>query len=86
MAYVNLNLSDELIGKLNEISQKLRKTRSAYIREALAFYVKKTERELLSAQFKKASEKCREESLAVPADVNLMQKVEACLKLLCDLP
>ncbi len=75
MAYVNLNLSDELIGKLNELSQKLRKTRSAYIREALAFYVKKTERELLSAQFKKASEKCREESLTVCQEFERVENI-----------
>ncbi len=65
MPYINLNITQEQLSKATHIARQLRVNRSAYLREAIDHYIGKTERELLAEQFKKASEKCREESLRV---------------------
>ena len=65
MPNVNLNISEEQFVKLNHLVQKLKLNRSAYIREAINHYLKKTELELLAEQFKKASRKCRDDSINV---------------------
>ena len=64
MSYVNLNMPDDQLARVTRLANKLKLNRSAYIREAINYYIDKTERELLAEQFKHASEKCRVESLA----------------------
>lgn len=65
MAFVNLNLPEDQLKKATHFAEKLKLNRSAYLRKAIHYYLEKTERELLAEKFKQASEKCREESIAV---------------------
>lgn len=75
MPNVNLNIPEEQFVKLNRLVQKLKLNRSVYIREAINHYLKKTERELLAEQFKKASHRCRDESLSVCREFENVDKV-----------
>jgi len=65
MPYVNLNLPDEMLEKATKYAKKLHLKRSAFLRKAIDRHIAQTERELLADQFRKASEKCRDESLAI---------------------
>jgi metal-responsive CopG/Arc/MetJ family transcriptional regulator len=65
MAYVNLNIPEQLLTKATNLAKAFKVNRSVYLRNAIDDYVKKTERELLARQLKSASGKCRDESLAV---------------------
>ncbi len=65
MPYVNLNLPEEMLEKATKYAKELHLKRSAFLRKAIDRYLVQTERELLAEQFRKASEKCRDESLAV---------------------
>ena len=65
MAQINLKLDDELVERTTRLARQLCLKRAAYIRQALDYFNEKTERELLTEQFKRASVKCRRESLKV---------------------
>lgn len=65
MAQVNLNIPEEKLKKVTELAKQLNLNRSAYLRQAIDYYMQKTERELLAKQFSEASKKCRDESLSV---------------------
>ena len=65
MPYININIPAEQLSKLDSIRKKLNKNRSVYIREAINYYIVKTEREFLAEQFNIASKKCRDESISV---------------------
>ena len=75
MAYINLNIPDKQIKELDTLAKKLKTNRSAYIRKAIDYYLRKTEREFLVEQFKQASEKCREESLMVCREFENIDKI-----------
>lgn len=65
MSSIHLKLDPGQDIKTRELARKLRLNRSAYIRRALDEFNARVERELLAKQFRAASEKCRDESLQV---------------------
>lgn len=75
MPYINLNIPDHLLTKATELAKAFNVNRSVYLRKAIDEYVKKTERELLARRVKRASEKCREESLAVCREFENIDKI-----------
>ena len=74
MPYVNINLEDTLAAKTLELAHKLKINRSAYMRKALDEYNAKVERELLAEQFRLASLRCREESLRVCQEFEVLDE------------
>ena len=73
MPSIHLQLADHQDAKARELAKKLNLNRSAYIRRAVEEFNVRTERELLSEQFRAASEKCREESLRVCREFEALQ-------------
>ena len=65
MPHVNLNIPENQLIKATMLANTLKLNRSAFLRDAINDYIFKIERELLAERFKKASQKCRDESLAV---------------------
>ncbi len=76
MPYVNLNLPEDQLFKATELSKRLQLNRSAYFRAAIEYYILKTERELLAEQIKQASEKCRDESIAVCQEFESFDQIQ----------
>ncbi|MDZ7407108.1 MAG: hypothetical protein ONB41_23890, partial [candidate division KSB1 bacterium] len=75
MPYVNLKLSEKQASMAKMLAMQLRLNRSEYLRRAIDHYNKIKERELLAQQFKNASLKCREESLRVNKEFDLIDQV-----------
>ncbi|MDP6779081.1 MAG: hypothetical protein QGI83_20165 [Candidatus Latescibacteria bacterium] len=73
MASIHLQLPDDQDTKTRELAMKLNLNRSAYIRRAVAEFNARVERELLTEQFRKASEVCREESIRVCREFEALQ-------------
>ncbi len=65
MPTINLNLDGAQAARTLDLARRLKLNRSAYIRRAIDEFNAKVERELLAEQFRRASLKCREESLKV---------------------
>ena len=65
MAQINLKLDEEQLARTDYLAKGMAKTRTAYIREAIAEYNAKIERDALADQFRSASARCRGESLKV---------------------
>ena len=65
MPQINLKLEREQLDKTDYLASQMSKTRTAYIREAIATYNAGAEREILARKLKNASARCREESLRV---------------------
>lgn len=73
MPSIHLQLGDQQAAKTRELARRLRMNRSAYIRRAVDQFNTRVERELLSEQFRSASEKCRQESLHVCREFESLQ-------------
>ncbi len=78
MPQINLKLEREQLEKTDYIAGQMSKTRTAYIREAIATYNADMEREILARKLKDASARCREESLRV------VREMEAAAPVLAD--
>lgn len=65
MPSVSLNLSDSQFDKATEIAARFSLKPEAYLLLAVEYFNRKKERELLAEQFKTASAKTRNESVAV---------------------
>jgi predicted transcriptional regulator len=75
MAQINLKLDDEQVERTTHLARQLCLKRAAYIRKAIDYFNEKTERELLAEQFKRASAKCRRESLKVCREFERIDKL-----------
>ncbi len=75
MAYLNLNIPETQLTKATDLAKALKINRSVFVRDAIQYYIQKTERELLAEQFKRASEKCRDESLSVCREFENADKI-----------
>lgn len=78
MPAVNLHLNEAQLVQTDHLAQRLNKTRTAYIREAIEAYNTQTQRDLLADQFATASRKCRQ------ANLEICQELEAADHLLDD--
>ena len=65
MPSITLNLSESQLDKAAEMAAKLSLNSEAYLLQAIEYFNRKKERELLAQQFKTASEKVRDESMLV---------------------
>ena len=65
MPQINLKIDSKQLSATDYLAGKMSKTRTAYIREAIAQYNAKTERNLLARKFAEASARCRNESMIV---------------------
>ena len=69
MSQINLKLDPEQLAKTDYLAKRTSKTRTAYIREAIAQYNANVEREVLARRFLDASMKCRGESFEVAREM-----------------
>ncbi|MGC4130108.1 MAG: hypothetical protein QM564_11270 [Bergeyella sp.] len=65
MKTISLKINDDIFSETEEILKTKRKPRNRYINEAIEFYNKIQQRELLKAKLKKESLLVREESMKV---------------------
>lgn len=65
MKTISLKINDDIFAETEEILQTKRKPRNRYINEAIEFYNKIQQRELLKAKLKKESLLVRDESMKV---------------------
>lgn len=65
MPQINLKLDAEQLAQTDYLAKRTARTRTAYIREAIAQYNADLEKEVLARQFLDASIKCRKENLEV---------------------
>lgn len=63
MPYVNLHLPDTQLQRTNELARQAGLKRAEYIREAVEYFNRQTERKLLSEQFARSSAVCRKGSM-----------------------
>lgn len=75
MPNINLSLPEEQLVKATKIAAMLSLNRSAYLRQAIDYYIAKTERKILAQKFKEASIKCRDESLRVCKEFEAMDHI-----------
>ena len=69
MAQINLKLDEEQLAQTDYLAKGMARTRTAYIREAIAQYNTRNERQVLARQVADAAEKCRGESSKVNAEM-----------------
>ena len=75
MPNINLSLPEEQFIKATQIAAVLSINRSAYLRQAIDYYIAKTEREILAQKFKEASIKCRDESLRMCKEFEVIDPI-----------
>ena len=65
MPSIHLQLAPEQDARTRQLARQLALTRSAYVRRAVDEFNARVERKLLADRFRRASQKCRAESLLV---------------------
>jgi len=75
MLSIHIQLEESQYEKTRSLAKKLNIHRSTYIRRALDSFNLQIERRLLAEQFRKASKKCRDESIQVCREFESLEAI-----------
>lgn len=76
MKTVSLKIEETIFEETEKILSKIKKPRNRYINEAIAFYNKQQQRNMLEKRLKKESEMVQEDSMNVLRDFESIDHVD----------